>query len=263
MKTGIYKQVTFNHLHIKIACDYEHRGDSLILFIHGLGCSHAQYEKAFSGFFPPDISILVPDLAGHGDSDRPEKLTYTMQEHADILAELLNLFPEKKIHLACHSMGGAIGLLMCMNPGNRILSFINIEGNLIYSDSTTSRSISSVTEKLFLGTIFQGILARYKNSDEYAIREWSKSIRLAEPYAFYRSSKSLAEWTDSGKLLAMFLRLECPKCYIYGENNLNSMVLGRLGATSTFAIHGSGHFPMIDNPDELYDVIARFLRESL
>ena len=262
MKVTLEIQTAISGLSLKIVCDYDHRGDTLVLFIHGLGCSRIHYSAAFSGIYLPGLSILVPDLAGHGDSGRSSELDYSMEQHALILEDILSHFPEKKIHLVCHSMGGAIGLLLEKKIHDRILSFVNIEGNLVYPDCNTDSKFYQPHENFYLTKIFPGIVRRLEKSDDPASREWAVTIRLADPVAFFRSSRSLAEWTGSRKLLSMFLDVNYPKCYIYGEHSPVRSILDFLPREKTIMIKGSGHFPMVDNPEGLYKCIERLIRGS-
>ena len=260
IKTDFIK-INLNNRLLKIAFNYKKTDGELIMYIHGLGCDKSNFDNAFNCPELMQYSILAPDLPGHGDSEKPEILNYTMQEHALALVQLLGNFPEKKIHLACHSMGGAIGLFMTEQLPDRISSFINIEGNLIYSDSSTSHRVSLLSKSEFLDKYLPGILKNMKDSPDKATHEWAESIKKSSPYAFYLSSKSLAEWTSSGKLLQMFLNLACPRCYIHGEFNRNRLILNHLGGIKTFSIPASGHFPMIDNPDVLFECIAEFIKD--
>lgn len=254
--------IVVNNEHTRLACNYRETGHEMILYIHGLGCSRSHFGKAFTCRDLHEYSILAPDLPGHGDSEKPESLTYAMEEHALTLIQLLDKFSEKKIHLVCHSMGGAIGLLLAEKLPERISSFINIEGNLIYTDSTTSRRVSQLTENEFTGTYLPVLLRNMENSHDAATRQWAGSVRKTSPHAFFLSSRSLAEWTSSGRLLTMFLALEIPKYYIYGEFNRDLAVLKQLGGIKKYSVSSSGHFPMIDNPVELFGYIAGLIKKK-
>jgi pimeloyl-ACP methyl ester carboxylesterase len=65
-------------------------GDQLpLVFIHGLGCAGSSHFPRLLG--EPAIAghrSIVIDLFGHGYSDRPADFGYTLEEHADTVAQL-------------------------------------------------------------------------------------------------------------------------------------------------------------------------------
>ena len=77
----------------------------------------------------------------------------------------------------------------------------------------------------------------------------------SSPIAIHRSAKSLVEESDSGKLLEQFNSLP-NKSYIYGDSE-REYLLPLFHQTNVKKIVQSGHFPMIDNPDAFYKVIAK------
>ncbi len=78
--------------------------------------------------------MLIVDHIGFGSSSTPENFSYTMEDQARIIEELLSILPQWKIHIVAHSMGVAIALFLGAQTFSRVLSFSNIEGNLISED---------------------------------------------------------------------------------------------------------------------------------
>ncbi len=156
-------------------------------------------------------------------------------------------------------MGGAVGLLLVDHIKERIASFIDIEGNLIGQDCTVSRQKSSISYENFKTKQLPAMIHATARSDEPGRRLWSVLMKKADPFALYRSSRSLVEWSDSGILLKQFIELSCSKVYVYGEYNSFMNILRMLGDIPTLCISKSGHFPMNDNPYEFYNSIASFI----
>ncbi|MCP4130565.1 MAG: alpha/beta hydrolase [bacterium] len=251
--------IQFQGIDFSLAAQYREGGSDLIFFIHGLGCGKESFDAAWDIPAFDRFSMLAFDLPGFSDSSRPEEFSYTMEDYADICNELLKRFPGKKIHIVAHSMGGAVGLLLAGKIETRLVSFINVEGNLYRSDCGLSKKVSVVSYERFKRLLFSRMQTMNPASEEPGARLWAELIAKSDPAAFYRSSKSLVDWTCSGKLLALFYELDCNKIYIYGEKNSFLDVVKLLQGVKKIPIPGCGHFPMNDNPEEFYRVVGEAL----
>ncbi len=247
---------------IPLEISYSHKQGSgdLIFFIHGLGCSREAFLDAWEAPSLRGYSLLAPDLPGFGDSGRPAEFSYTLEDHARLCAALLTGFPRNRLHLACHSMGGAVAVLLAEMLPRPPESLISIEGNLIGADCGVSRRTVSVSYEHFRTRLLEEILRTAGRSPERGSQLWARWIRKADPLAFNQSARSLVDWSDSGMLLSKFLALKCRRVYFYGELQRFLPVLDRLGDIPSVAISGSGHFPMNDNPAEFYHKMAEWLK---
>lgn len=85
-----------------------HRG--CLLLLHGMAGSHSYFTRPLAGV--GDFRLLLPDLLGHGDSEKPE-VGYTLEDHLDPLADLVRRegFPRPLV-LGGHSMGSALAVAL-------------------------------------------------------------------------------------------------------------------------------------------------------
>ncbi len=254
--------LALGRIEFRISYRFRRRAGDLIFFIHGLGCAKETFGDVWDSDQLKEYSILAFDLPGFGDSSRPEDFSYDLRDHALLCAELLSSFPERKVHIVGHSMGGAIGLLLTDLIQPRLRSFVNVEGNLTGHDATVSRKQSIASFDEFKKKELPGLLLITSVSPEPGTRLWSKLIRKAGPRGLYLSSRSLTKWSDKGILLEKFIGLNCKKLYVHGEKNAFMRVLSLLGDIPVKSIPDSGHFPMNDNPKEFYSILAEFLRDT-
>ena len=81
--------------------------DTLVL-VHGYGGSATQWLYQLQ-FFGQTMHVIAPDMRGHGMSDDPENLAYTMKGLVDDLELVLDrLKAQRPFYLIAHSFGGAI-----------------------------------------------------------------------------------------------------------------------------------------------------------
>lgn len=159
-----------------------------------------------------------------------------------------------------NSMGGAIGLLLAEKLSNKLISFTNVEGNLVSEDcGLLSRKTISVSFEEFRKSVFAELKSETKESNNKSSNLWLEWNEKSNTLAFYSSSESLVKWSDSRKLLAKFKNLKTKKVYFYGDKNSEMKVLNELGNIRKIEISNSGHFVMNDNPEQFYTKLGDFI----
>lgn len=237
----------------EISTKVRNGNNELIMFIHGLGCSKDSFEHVWDSPEFQNYSLLAFDLVGYGDSSKPMDFSYGMEEQAELCSLLLNQFQHDKIHIVAHSMGGAIGLLIAERIKDRLASYISVEGNLIGDDcGIVSRKTVGYSFEEFQNKLFDKLIMSSRFSEDRSAKLWGEMLTKCDSSAFYKSSQSLVEWSDSNKLLGLFIDLKVNKKYIYGDKNSQMDVLKMLKDIERISISNSGHFVMSDNPHEFY-----------
>jgi len=251
--------LTYKGFNLKISAKYRKNGANMLFFIHGLGCTKDVFDDVWNIEALKKFSIITFDLPGFGDSTKPKNFPYTMEDHSMVCKDLINFFPEKKIHIVAHSMGAAVALLLAENIKEKLISFVNIEGNLIGSDCGVSRKAENIPPGKFHQNVVKKLQLLSLSSTEKGPGLWLEWIKRSAPYALKKSSESLVKWSDSGLLLKIFLNLKCRKAYFYGEKNNRLRTLLLLDEIRTVPVTKSGHFPMNDNPSDFYIKLANII----
>lgn len=244
-----YLKITYKDMELAIAVKSRITGKYPLVFIHGLGCAKDFFDHIWDIPEFRRFTIMTFDLPGFGNSSKPESFSYDMKEQAKICNLIIDKTGLENINLVGHSMGAAIALLMTADLPDRFLSIINLEGNLISEDCGISKLTSDLPYQKFRGSFFDRLKRMANSSSEL----WYKSICRSTSNAFYRSSKSLVEWSSSGKLLDIFNNMVIRRYYFYGSENHNLPVLKAIKDSITkIQVSKSGHFMMLDNPHEFY-----------
>ena len=241
---------------LRISYDFQKvKGDSVV-FIHGLGACKDCFKDVwdFPGY--QRYTILTFDLPGFGDSSRPHEFSYSMEDQAIVSRPLFQELNLNRIHIVGHSMGGAIGLLVAKDTRSIIESFICLEGNLISDDCGGSRAAVKYSLEGFQKEGFQHLK---DGNSESADSLFLGCLSRSDPYAFYRSSESLVKWSDSGRLLELFLELDIRKYYIFGELNTDAPVIKQLSSITKLMIPNAGHGMMTNNPSRFYTILLSVL----
>lgn len=234
--------------------------DDAVLFVHGLGCAKESFSGAFESEALQRFTLCAIDLPGHGATAPLQRPRDAMVDYAQILVGIADLLESKRVHLVAHSMGTAAGLLAAPRMGSRLGHFVSIEGNLASGDcGLVSRDIAEQSLEDFTRDGFAAFLARHEKSEADDLRAWGRWARSCEPAALHAAARSLVAWSDSGTLAEHYRRLRS-RAYLYGAfGDLPDHLDGIVDAQEAHGIAESGHFPMVDNPNELWTTIAGVL----
>lgn len=101
-----------------------------VVFIHGNLASKEWFELT-APHLPRDLTVTGIDWRGCGDSDRPDPgpdyAAYSMEQHATDMLAALDALGIGRCHLATHSTGGYIAMLMELAAPERFLSILDLD----------------------------------------------------------------------------------------------------------------------------------------
>ena len=252
------RQVEYEGEVFSLAVKYVEVSDNWLVFMHGIGCAKECFDYVFQTELTKHFSILTFDFLGFGDSDKPDTFRYSLEQHAAITKKLIEQFHPTKVSLIAHSMGGTIAVLLAQQLDN-LTSLINLEGNLGSSDSgIVSRWTAKQAESVFVEQGFNEFLGKLRGSEDKSFRTWADWYAKSSRLAIHRSGTSLVEWSDSGRLMSLFNQIP-RKAYIHGDKTGISHIQPQFKNVEQISISDSGHFMMLDNPEEFYAALTVYL----
>lgn len=229
------------------------------LLVHGLGLSAEIWSR-----LRPHLNgqVLAVNLPGHGDSDSDLYLWQDMLESI-LIDSAVSQWAETIVVL--HSFSACL-LPEFVRLGVKPHKVVLIEGILHSSDAHWSNAIASMSERNYLAW-----LSRFRTVSEIALRHqlvspvtkpelemWSKAFRVVRANALWAMAKNLQARLNTDDLLLQIANVEFPVIYLRGEHS-------RLSSQGRDCIAGipipikeisaSGHFPMIDNPLGLAELL--------
>ena len=139
----------------RLAMGYSYRlaSKSLVVMLHGLGCTRVSYKEAWTNQALESYSLMYLDFSGFGQTSPPENRGVDCNFHATTTAAVLRAFleryPHDDVYLVGHSMGGAIALLLPDDILSRVKGIAFVEGNLVAEDCFFSRRIAELDKSSF------------------------------------------------------------------------------------------------------------------
>lgn len=237
---------------IRLAAWFRDSGPDLILFLHGLGCSKQNWRHAWSAPALYGHSLLAIDLPGFGASPRPPAFGYALEDHAAVLAGVIDAHASRRLCLVAHSMGGSVAMLLSPAAARRVDALVLVEGRLVRSSCGIAAAAAAVGPEQFDAETFP----QFRNKVA-ADRRAAFDLDRADQRAFYLSSKSLIKWASGNGLLSRLAGFECPTAFVYGADNRHLTELALLDPGILHEVADAGHFVMNDNPAEFYPLLAR------
>jgi abhydrolase domain-containing protein 6 len=129
-----------------------------IVMLHGFGADKSSWVR-FARLMDSRRRLVIPDLAGHGESTQEISLEYGIHQQAIRLQEFLTALGIEKAHLIANSMGCAIALQLAVTKPQTISSLVLMDAAGV--ERTPSRLQIQITET------GRNPMTEIKNVDDY------------------------------------------------------------------------------------------------
>jgi pimeloyl-ACP methyl ester carboxylesterase len=248
---------------------YQDKGKGrVIVLIHGF-LANGNLWKAFSSRLAKDYRLIIPDLAGHGDSNAMGYV-HSMELLAESIQSLLQELKIRKAIFVGHSLGAYVALAFAEKTPDSVLGLLLINSTAKGDSAVRKRSrnqlIHLVKEdrdkaiKLLLPTFFKN----KKRKTHYHIRAYSKMAEKCELQGILATIEGMKRRKEREIVLKF---APFPFAYFVGgaDEILPYKVLqaeAQLGENGSFAMIGeSGHILPIEHAEFTYRAIKLFAKE--
>jgi pimeloyl-ACP methyl ester carboxylesterase len=233
-----------------------------ILFLHGFGSTKEDYADIVRHAGFAGQPFIAFDAPGCGETRCADLSKIGIPFLVDTALAVLDRIGFERFHLVGHSMGGLTALLLADRYPQRVLSFVDIEGNIAPEDCFLSRQIVDYPRDS-AERFFDDFIERARHAPAYASALYAASLRhKVRADAVGGIFRSMVELSDHGDLMSRFLGLPCPTMFMYGEQNASLSYLTHIAAhgVTLAEIPACGHFPMYSNPLAMWARIGEFQR---
>ena len=232
-----------------------------VVFLHGFGSTKEDYADIALHAALDGHPVLAYDAPGCGETRCGDLSRISIPFLVETAKAMLDHAGIGQFHLVGHSMGGLTALMLASEMPERVLSFIDIEGNVAPEDCFLSRQIVDYPSSS-ADAFFDEFIERTWRSPRYGSALYAASLRhKVRAEAVRGIFTSMVDLSDHADLMTKFLSLPCPRMFMYGEQNASLSYLAHLreNGVQVAEIEHSGHFPMYSNPVEMWKRIAGFI----
>jgi pimeloyl-ACP methyl ester carboxylesterase len=230
-----------------------------LVFLHGLGLAGSSHYPATVA--QPSVAghrrVLI-DLLGHGYSDAPSTFGYSLEEHAQTVAALLDHLGLTGCGVFGHSMGGSIAITLGAKRPDLVSHLMLAEPNLDPGGGFISRFIAGYSEEEFVANGHQALLRRV---EQLGFRTSVGSFRVCDARGLYRSGVEVVKGTKPTMRERLYA-MEIPRAFLIGERSLPDDEVEQMPkhGVQVHIVPDATHDMMIDNPTGVADAISETLR---
>jgi 3-oxoadipate enol-lactonase len=255
---------------------YELHGQgSPLVLISGLGMSHAVWLPLIPTL-SKDHQILIFDNRGIASSDSPDN-SYTIEDMAEDVFQLISALNLEKPHVLGTSMGGSIALALALKYGNTLDKLI--------LDSTTSKlnfasalaakfSLNLYKTKMPLEQKAQNFISWTLGPDYLSTNEnYQKSLSVflsnknfPNETGFKRQLEALLQFDLKEELLE---KIKCSTLVLKGEKDIvvhadeSQKIVNSLELSSYYCFKKTGHMPYVEHPDLFSKIVLDFIDSKI
>lgn len=247
------KNIDIENDGVKIAYTDNGAGNITLLFVHGW-CINKSYWTNQISFFSPKYRVVTVDLPGFGSSGK-NRNAWTVEDYGADIAKVIEELKLKNVILIGHSFAGEIIVETVNNSKDSIIGLICIDGlTTIGQDLTKQNGL----EEYFvaLRTSFKEVGKDYMKSLFYGVSDSITINRVLSDFDKTDSSVAIGSLEQnvnySAKVLDKLKETNLKLYLINSDKNTfdSSSLIAENLAFKLTTINSTGHFPMIEKPNE-------------
>lgn len=245
-----------------------YEASSSVLMLHGFGADKNVWLR-FARHFVGNYRVIIPDIAGHGETGFKAGGGYDIALQAKRMIQLLDVCGVEKVHVIGNSMGGYMAAWLAATYPDRIVSVA-----LIDSAGVTAPEVSDLERHLTKGHNPFLIHSREEFQRFYAMTmaqpPWVPGVVLdaiAQRYeqACDELEEIFRDYRASAPMEPRLRDIKCPALLVWGRKDrlidVSSVAVWSKGIDDLRVeiLEGIGHMPMVEEPLNT----ARLYREFL
>lgn len=236
-----------------------------LLLLHGLGSSSQDWSLQIPDL-APHYTLLIPDIRGHGRSDKPAG-PYQLTQFATDIHQLLTGLTVGPVHILGISMGGMVALQLALDAPQQVRSLIlaNSAAELRPHDF---RQRLQIWQRLLLshlfgmrriGTVLAGRF--FPRPEQAAIRsEFIEHWAQNDKRAYLAAMHALLNWSVVHRLN----EIQCPTLILTADQDYippiyRQQLADGLPHAQWTTIHDSRHASPADQPAQFNAAALGFL----
>ena len=278
------RQVSYVDIHGHRRAYVKKGSGPALLLLHGLGCDHTTWEPVIDSL-ARRYTVIVPDLLGHGLSDKP-RADYSVGGYANGMRDLLTVLGIDTVTVVGHSFGGGVAMQFAYQFPERTERMVLVStGGLGPEVAVAIRAITTPGFQQAMGVLTLPGIRQVGVAGLRAIAatRW-KPVRdldvVAEIYESFKDPRARAairhvvravvDW--KGQIITMsdraYLTEALPICVVWGSEDAvipvshadNAAALAPTARVEV--IPNAGHFPHRDHPQRFVKVLNEFIRST-
>lgn len=248
----------------KIAYSVNGSGTTSLIFIHGWSLDSRLWQNQI-GYFSKEYQVITIDLAGHGNSSFNRK-DYTMASFARDIKAVIEKEGINSAILVGHSMGGGVIAEAAKLMPNKVIGIIGIDTsqNVALQFSQNDLDIMAKPfEDDFQNAMTAFVKDALPKNVEPELLYWIQEDMSSAPkdIAINQFRNYLGQYV-SGESYRVFESIKVPvvlvNARLWPTNSAENKK--HIKNYSIYYIEESGHFPMLEKPNEFNKILFKAIK---
>lgn len=247
----------------------ENKGKPTLLMLHGYSADKNVWNR-FAKHFSKDYQLVIPDLAGHGETPFKQEWSYSMPSQAKRVIALLDHLNIEKVHVIGNSMGGFLTATLGIRYPERVESVVMMDAAGVMSPEP-----SDLYKEIWAGNN-PFIIHNRKDFDHFFAMTMHQMpfmpdiIREAVSREYIRRNSQLekifADFSESDYVADDLDKITMPAMVWWGTKDrlldISAVPLWQAGIPQlqTHIFENVGHMPMMEVPKNAAKVYQEFLQ---
>ena len=262
------KQISVREGNVKINFFQQGRGDITLLFLHGW-CIDGTYWKNQLDYFSKSYSVFAIDLPGFGKS-KAERTQWTVEEYANDVTAFMDAMHLKNVVLIGHSMAGEIMLQIALTNNPRVVGMVGVDNfksiDLVLSPEQLKKmnDFFPLLEKDFRNAapLYADLMLFHPTTSTEVKDRVKTDFAKNDSVIGYGTIITQMQYaaTDAQRLEQLNYKL-----YLINSDGFPTNETGLKNhckkGFQVETISATGHYPMIEKPDEFNLLLEKVLTE--
>jgi len=217
-----------------------------LLILHGWGSRNDNWQKVGEMLAKNGIEVIIPDLPGFGQSDKP-KTAWNLDDYCDFINEFVKSLNLASFSLLGHSFGGALAVKCGLKFPEKIDKLFLVSAACFRKKSLKNKLFKFISRFFKIKPFFLRKLF-YRKSDYLSVEGIMKETYL----------KVIAE-----DLSEVLFKVQVPTIIIWGEkDNITSLnnakiINQKIKDSKLEILSKIGHNPHLEDPKKLGDQVSQ------
>jgi abhydrolase domain-containing protein 6 len=241
-----------------------------ILLLHGYSADKDVWPR-FARHLVDDYHIIIPDFAGHGDTEFNKDWNYSAPKQAERLLALIDKLDIQQVHLAGNSMGGFIAAYFAKDYPQRTLSALLIDPAGVYSAEPSDmgkmlakgRNPFEINNSAEFAEFYPMTMANPPWLPGFVLAAISEGYQQRQP----ELKQIFADFHEKDMLDSQLHEIQVPVLLLWGQEDrlihVSSVEVWKAGIPNiqVEVWEGIGHMPMVEVPVKTATFYQSFLNK--
>jgi pimeloyl-ACP methyl ester carboxylesterase len=248
-----------------------------VLFVHGI-TTYSFIWRKIAPFFQDDYDVILIDLLGCGDSEKPLNEDFSLKRQAHLIKDFCSKLGITKLHLVCHDVGGGIGQIFAVSYPEMLYDLILINSvaynfwpvqPIVAMRTPIIRQLAMATLDLgmFELIVKRGLYHKTNLTAELMEYFWYPMKTPIGRKAFLHfakclDNKNLTDIESELRQLSVKTLIIRGEADVYLTESISKKLHSEIPKSQFLGIETGGHFVQEDEPEVLSTAIKNFIQQN-